>query len=536
MTEINLEKNGYKPLIITGKLAQNIVRESVLKSKIKCKVLSLPSQVAALMSANYIAKSLASKDLDGANVIIIPGMTFGDAKTISDLTGVLAYKGPKFAADLPTILDNLNEVKLSTSIPACELMKGRLRESILAELSNIKKMDEVKINNGLAIPIGSGSKKVWIGRGIKPCILAEIVDAPKLSDIAIRLIAKYFSDSGADIIDIGMVSEKSNPEEIKRIIKIVRNEVNIPVSIDTSDLDEIETAVEEGVDLILSINAHNMDGVSEFALDIPVVVTPVDEKGICPKHYQDRINQLESNFNRAKSLGFKSIIADPILNPPFSPNFSDSINAYSEFARRNPSVPIFFGLGNVIELLDCDSLGVNLLFTSFGLELGISIILATEASDKTRGCINEISIASDMAVLSKNRMGPPKDLGLNLLRLKEKIRIEELYDREIESNLEVIEASKGIKTTSDPMGFFKIMIDRKEKKIVAIHYKKSEGNPNIIIKGKDPKDIFQSIIERNLISKMEHACYISTELSKAGVALNIDRSYVQDSPLFNKNY
>ncbi len=535
MTRAKTKKTKLRPLIVTGTLALDLVKENVMKSEIKSRVISLPIHVAALINTKYIAKSLKSMNLEGVDIILIPGMAFGDSSVITAATGLPAFKGPKFAADLPIILNNLAEVTLSTTIPACELMQERLRKSILSELSIVEKREREKIKKGKAILVGKRSKKVWIGRGLGPRILAEIVDAPKLADNKIGDLSRYYVDYGADIIDVGMLSEKSEPEEIRRILSAVRKAVDNPISIDTSDVDEIKVAFEEEVDLVLSINAQNMEEVSKFARDTPVVVTPVNMHGMCPNDVSERVDQLERNLRAANSLGFKKIIADPILNPPFSPSLTNSISGYIEFARRDPSIPILFGLGNVTELLDCDSIGVNLLLTSFGLELGIGLILVTEASHKTRGCVKEISTAVDMAVLAKNRKGPPKDLGLNLLRLKEKRRLEEIYNDEVESKVEIIRTRTRAKTTYDRKGHFKIMIDRKGKKIVVIHYRFRDHKPDIMFKGTDPQSIYESILERGLISEMEHACYLGIELSKAKEALSTDKSYVQDRPLFNKS-
>ena len=534
MTEAKVKKAKPKPLVVTGILAQDLVKDSVKRSKIKSKVISLPIQVAALINTKYIAKSLKSMNLEDVNTIIIPGMAFGDPRVITNATGLPAFKGPKYAADLPVILDNIDEMDLSTVVPACELMQEKLEKSILSELSIVERIEKEKIKKGVAVPVGKRSRRVWIGRGFKPCILAEIVDAPRLMDNKIRELARYYVDSGADIIDVGMLSEKSEPEEVKRVLRSVKKAVDNPISIDTSDVEEIKVAVKEGIDLVLSINEQNMEEVSKFMLDTPVVVTPVDMHGICPNTISKRINQLERNLHKALSLGFRKIIADPILNPPFTPSLMNSISGYIEFAKRDPSTPIFFGLGNITELLDCDSIGVNLLLTSMGLELDIGLILVTEASYKTHGCVKEVSTAIDMALLAKNRKSPPKDLGLNLLKLKEKRRIEEVYDDDIESKVEVIKPTKGSKRAYDRKGYFKIIIDRKRKNIVVIHFG-LDHKPNTIFKGIDPQSIYESVLERDLISTMEHACYLGMELSRAKEALSIEKGYIQDHPLFNNS-
>jgi dihydropteroate synthase len=85
----------------------------------------------------------------------------------------------------------------------------------------------------------------------------------------------------------------------------------------------------------------------------------------------------------------------------------------------------------------------------------------------------------------------------------------------------------------DPKGWFKILIDREKNLVVAIHYSIGEEEPDLIIKGSDSKEIYQTIIRENLISKLDHAAYLGKELEKAYIALKIGRSYVQDDPIFS---
>ena len=213
----------------------------------------------------------------------------------------------------------------------------------------------------------------------------------------------------------------------------------------------------------------------------------------------------------------------------------DSIIGYFEFVEKVPKIPVLFCLGNVTELIDCDSLGANLLLASLATELKASIVLVTEASDKTRGSVKEVSTAIDMAILSKIRKSPPKDLGLNLLRLKEKRRIEELYDDKVEVDVEKFDEFKHtLENVHDPKGSFKILIDRRNEKIVAIHLSPKDFKPDIILKAKDPFNLYQEILRRDLISKVEHSVYLGIELSKAREALVTGKSYVQDNPLFKE--
>jgi len=519
-----------KTLVVTGTLADGIVRKYVEESGVEAEAVSLPTQVAALMSINYISDMLESRDISKFNLILVPGLVAGDVSQIAERLGIPTYKGPKQAADLPLVLQQLGKVGLSTTRPACELMQNLLEKEAFEQLGLLQRKTRQLAGKKLGIQIGRGKKAVWIGPSFPPCVLAEIVDASTLSRSELRKKARNFVESGAEIIDVGMVAGGGNPSKAKLAVKVVRKAVSTPVSIDTSDAEEIRAAVEAEVDLILSINAENMKNVSEFAREIPVVVTPADETRNCPTHVDKKIEQLERNLERAKQLGFKKLIADPILTPIFTPNLTESLVAYYRFRERNPSIPIMFGAGNVTELMDGDSIGANLLLASIAYDLNANIILTTEASNKTLGCVRELSTSIKMAMLARERASPPKDLGLDLLVIKEKRRREEYYQRAIQKYARQISAKKR-EFVYDPKGFFKVTVDRDRRCIVVSHYKYNRDKPDVIIKGKDPLEICTTIIEDALLSRFDHAAYLGIELTKAVIALQTGKSYVQDDAL-----
>ena len=73
------------------------------------------------------------------------------------------------------------------------------------------------------------------------------------------------------------------------------------------------------------------------------------------------------------------------------------------------------------ELFDADSIGMNALLAGMAMEIGAAIIFTSEHSDKTLGSVREMRRATEMMVLAKDRPYP-KDLGIDLLVLKEKRR------------------------------------------------------------------------------------------------------------------
>ena len=78
------------------------------------------------------------------------------------------------------------------------------------------------------------------------------------------------------------------------------------------------------------------------------------------------------------------------------------------------------GVGNVTELLDTDSVGANALLSGIGMELGASVLFTVEESGKTIGSVHELNVSSKMMFLAKSRGSIPKDLGIDLLILKDK--------------------------------------------------------------------------------------------------------------------
>jgi len=283
------------------------------------------------------------------------------------------------------------------------------------------------------------------------------------------------------------------------------------------------------------VDGGNVEDMAGFASKVAVVVIPANHrKGLFPKKAEERVSLLEDNIKKARKLGITKIIADLILDPVNMPGIVESLVAFNLFAKRNPYVPLLFGVGNVTELMDADSVGINALLAGIASEIGAGILLTTENSDKAKGSISELAVASKMMFLAKRRSSIPKDLGLDLLRLKDKRIREEPYDREIEAETQIEEtAEKRKPPLYDPEGCFKIMLDRANSVIAALHFSTCKRNkPTVIIKGKTAEEIYAKIVEMGLVTRFDHAAYLGSELAKAEIALKTVKEYIQDSPLF----
>jgi len=149
------------------------------------------------------------------------------------------------------------------------------------------------------------------------------------------------------------------------------------------------------------------------------------------------------------------------------------------------------------------------------MELGAAIIFTSEHSDKTRGSIREMRRAADMMALARDRPYP-KDLGIDLLILKEKRR-----RREPPLDYETIVAAKTMPDDLeyDPKGNFRIGIEG-ENIVAVIH-----GNAFF---GKRWQDVLHTILDAGDISLLDHAGYLGRELYKAELAIRFGRSFEQD--------
>jgi len=235
------------------------------------------------------------------------------------------------------------------------------------------------------------------------------------------------------------------------------------------------------------------------------------------------IKSLFHNIDHARNIGITNILADPVLDPA-GHGIAGSINRYYEFRRVDRMTPLFFGIGNVTELIDADSQGVNAMLSAIAMELEVNILFTPEYSFKAKGSVSELKTASMMMMLARDRISAPKDLGIDLLVLKEK------RGREFGKMPEdPIEAQESEKWHIDPAGCFKIeitdMMLQNEKfcpgKIIVRHNERS-------IVGATAKEVLDTIIRLGLVSRHDHAAYLGRELMKAELAIKFRRSYSQD--------
>jgi len=326
-------------------------------------------------------------------------------------------------------------------------------------------------------------------------VLAEILDAHRVPDIRER-VEDCFA-RGADIVDLGF-SFDAAPGDVASVFSRLES-IDGPLSLDSQDPALIEAALGRA-DIILSLQEANIPLVGKAVADagIAAVVVP-GERG------------LSANLAAARDAGIECLLADPVL-PPAGSGLVAALRQFSGY-----DAPLFFGAGNVVELMDADSIGQNALLAAMAAELGAAVIFTGEHSDKTRGSVAEMRRATEMMVLSRDRPYP-KDLGIDLLVIKEKRRRREPPPEYSET---VLAGPAPREVQYDPRGNFRIGIEGGEI-VAAIHGRAYRGTSWV--------DVFSAILAGRDVSLLDHAAYLGKELYKAELAIRFGRSFEQDGP------
>ncbi len=417
------------------------------------------------------------------DLVIVPGMCTASFEKLERDTGIPICRGPRHAADLALILPMIDTISLSRTVPADEFLTAKKAGDAMY------RVEQQEQDAGADFLI----RGVKIGGDSRMKVLAEIMDAHRCEYLYEKVERFFFA--GADIVDLGFGFD-ATPEDVSHAFSLVAD-IDRPLAVDTQNPLLIRAALKRA-DLVLSLQEQNIPEIGGEVADagIAAVVVPGD-------------STLVRNITLAKRAGITCVVADPLLQPVGS----GLVTSLKNF--RDTGHPLFFGAGNVVELLDADSIGANALLAGIASEVGASVIFTSEHSDKTQGSIREMRQAVEMMVLAKDRPYP-KDLGIDLLVLKEKRK-----RREPPVEYETMIAAKKMpdEITYDPKGNFRIGIDG-DQIIAAINGK--------AVQGRHWQDVLSTIISQGDVTLLDHAGYLGRELYKAELAIRYGRSFEQD--------
>jgi dihydropteroate synthase-like protein len=464
-------------LLPTGVATEEIVRRAAAGLDAD---VAVTGKVASFLTPHKLHTLIKNGSYDA---VVVSGMCTVSFAQVERETGIPIYLGTRHAADLAWVLPLVKTGSLSRTVPADDFLATKNAKEALHRVTAIEDEAEPEfVIRGLKI-----------GGNCRMKVLAEIMDAPHVENIRAR--TEHYFLEGADIVDIGFGFD-ATPGDVERIFGELAD-IDRPLAVDTQNPVLIRAALFRA-DLVLSLQEKNIPHIArEIAIaGAAAVVVP-------------GVESLKANITTARRAGIHCIIADPLLQPVGS----GLVASLAHFGNYN--CPLFFGAGNVTELLDADSIGINALLAGMAQEAGASIIFTSEHSDKTRGSVREMHRATEMMVLARDRPYA-KDLGIDLLTLKEKRRRRE-PPLEYETTVAAQEMPEEI--TYDSKGNFRIGIENST--IVAVINGKA-------IKGTRWQDVLYTIIAGGNVSLLAHAGYLGRELYKAELAIRYGRSFEQD--------
>ncbi|MHC1635489.1 MAG: dihydropteroate synthase, partial [Candidatus Methanospirareceae archaeon] len=338
-----------KIALVTGRRAEKMVKEAVDNApldNIICDIITQDIEIAAFSTPKSLKRSLERRNFPSYDIILVSGLCSADFSELEKEIATPIRLGPKHAYDLIDVLPLIGKVELSSRIPADEIIRVERRkraEELIREV-------EGKIEGRFKI------KGVKIGGGTRMKVCAEIVDATRLREDEIHKKIQYFLDSGADIIDIG-VSLEAKEKEVKEAVKIALS-YDVPVSVDTMEPNLILAAIDAGVDMVLSLDSDIIENIGEEVANADVAAVIIPDFGRKKEEREGSLQSLFDNLKKASEVGIKKIIADPLLNS-VGYGLAASLHDYYDFRVRDRETPLFFGIGNVTELIDGDSIGIN---------------------------------------------------------------------------------------------------------------------------------------------------------------------------------
>lgn len=439
-------------LFVTGKLAEPSLRRVLAdlapKAGFEPDVAVLPITVAALLTTDWVGRRLqVPADTER---VILPGYCRGDLAAIPAGSGVRVERGPKDLRDLPEFFG---------------ARRGR--------------------------PEGYGRHDIEI--------VAEINHAPGLTLVAILADARRYRAGGADVIDLGC-DPGGTWAGIGEAVRALRDE-GLRVSVDSFNPAEVEAGLAAGAELVLSVNGTNRHlarGWRErFGAEVVAIPdTPTD------------LDSLDATAAELATAGVRFRL-DPIVEP-IGFGFAASLGRYIETRRRHPDAEIMMGVGNLTELTDVDSAGVNVMLAGFCQELGVRSVLTTEVINWCRSAVREFDLARRLVYHAVTERVLPKHLEPDLVMFRDP-RLYEVGEQGLQ------QLARDVTDRN-----YRLFVERGELHVI---------NGSIYLRGTDPFELFAEMQRRDPKLDASHAFYLGYEMAKAVTALTVGKTYTQDQAL-----
>ena len=446
MNDSNLNQKHL--LFVTGRLAEVSLREvvGVIAEK---RGFKFDVAVPGIQVAALMHVNLLKNRLqvpDEIDLVFLPGWVQGDIQMLAEHFGVAFERGPKNLHDLPEYF-------------------------------------------------GLGKRKQVVLDRYSVDIIGEINHATKQPLEVVLAEAKSMVADGANLIDVGCVPGETS-DRITEIVTSLKDE-GIRVSIDSFDEVEVKAAVAAGAELILSCNHSNIDWVSKLGVEVVAIPdAPADEDSL--DRIVEQLVQCGTSFR-----------IDPIIEP-IGMGFTTSLERYMKVRRRFPDAAMMMGVGNITELTEVDSAGVNVVLAAVCEELGIQSILTTQVINWCRSAVKEFDAARKLMHYAVSNQVVPKHLNSALVMLRDaRFRpastdsLKDLATKLTDPNFRIAAAADGL------------------------HLMNREGH----WVGSEPFEVFANAFVANPKVDAGHAFYLGFEMARAQMCRELGKEYIQDQPV-----
>ncbi len=433
------------------------------------------------------------------------------AKNILFLTGKLAEKS------LQKVLDHIQPdfkyriAQIGVSVAALmtpELIARRLADTGDADsviVPGLCRGDIRILEEKYGIPVERGPEDLkdlpqYFGKAGKSAdlslydvdIFAEIVEAPQLSVEGIVKRAEFFRQQGANVIDLGCLPNTPFAH-LKEAIQALKAQ-GFKVSVDSLNTDDLLLAGQSGADYLLSLTEKTL-WVADEVNSTPILIPA-------------KSGNLRSLYRAIEAMQAKGkpFIADAILDPiPFG--FTESIVRYHKLRKRYPDIKIMMGVGNLTELTDADTTGINAMLFGMISELKINAVLATSVSPHAMNAVAEADVARRVMYAAREDRRLPRDYSQGLTAL---------HDRRPfpYTAAEIAEFAAQIKDPS-----FRIQVSEQ-----GMHVYNRDG----LFQATDPFALYPDL---KVDDDASHAFYLGVELARAQIAWQLKKRYNQDEEL-----
>ncbi len=429
------------------------------------------------------------------------------------LTGKLAEKRLRRVLDAMQPLEFTCEIR-NIGVSVAALMTAQMIGRRLQGLDGVDRIivpglcqgDLDALGESLGVPVQRGTVDVkdlptFFGRETQSVsldkysvgIFAEIVEAAQIGVDAILARAARYKRDGADVIDIGCLPDTPFPHLEDAVQALL--DAGYAVSVDSLEQDELLRGAKAGANYLLSLHESSA-WIAEETAAIPVLI---------PEQHTD-MSSLYRLIEKLRAQD-KPFIADSILDPVHF-GFTASIIRYHALRERYPDIEIMMGTGNLTELTEADTSGINAILCGIISELDINHVLATEVSPHACSVVRELDLARRIMFAAKQDEGLPKGIDSGLLASHSR--------KPFPYNLaEIRELADEIKDPS-----YRVEITPE-----GIHVFNRDG----LVTGQGPYELFPLL--ELLEEDTPHAFYMGVELGKAETALKLGKRYMQDEDL-----